>query len=50
MSCAELGSALGTEGSHLRHLDLSFNYIRDAGVEQLQTALQRSHCNLQWIR
>ncbi|KAK3521137.1 hypothetical protein QTP86_012535 [Hemibagrus guttatus] len=44
--CAALTSALISNPSHLRKLDLSWNYLRDSGVESLSAVLENPHCKL----
>ncbi|XP_051978661.1 NACHT, LRR and PYD domains-containing protein 14-like isoform X2 [Xyrauchen texanus] len=50
--CAVLSSALRSNPSHLRELDLSQNDIKDSGVKQLSDLLQDPHCKLEklWLR
>ncbi|XP_076846140.1 ribonuclease inhibitor-like isoform X2 [Brachyhypopomus gauderio] len=50
-SCRYLTSALQTENSSLKHLDLNNNnYLQDSGVEQLSAGLKSSHCKLETLR
>uniref|UniRef100_A0A9J8CAA0 NLR family CARD domain containing 9 n=1 Tax=Cyprinus carpio carpio TaxID=630221 RepID=A0A9J8CAA0_CYPCA len=49
--CAALASALRSNPSHLRELDLSGNELRDLDIKLLCAALQDSHCKLEklWL-
>ncbi|XDV33452.1 hypothetical protein PO909_003866, partial [Leuciscus waleckii] len=49
--CADLTSALRSNPSHLRKLDLSLNKVGDSGVKQLSDLLQDPHCKLEilWL-
>ncbi|KAI2645778.1 NLR family CARD domain-containing protein 3 [Labeo rohita] len=49
-SCAALASALRSNPSHLRELDLSSNEIGDLGVKLLSDLLQDPHCKLNILR
>ncbi|XP_042571932.1 ribonuclease inhibitor-like, partial [Cyprinus carpio] len=50
--CAALTSALRSNPSHLRELNLSQNKIRDLGVKHLCAVLEDPHCKLEklWLR
>ncbi|KAK3517733.1 hypothetical protein QTP70_017113 [Hemibagrus guttatus] len=45
--CAALTSALRSNPSHLRHLDLSRNNLGDSGVNSLSAVLENPHCKLE---
>ncbi|KAI5617327.1 hypothetical protein C0J50_23108 [Silurus asotus] len=47
--CAALTSALRSNPSHLRELDLSFNNIRDTGVKCLSAVLGNPRCKLETL-
>ncbi|KAM9467857.1 NLR family CARD domain-containing protein 3-like isoform 1-T3 [Clarias gariepinus] len=48
--CAALTSALISNPSHLRHLDLSQNNVGDSGVKCLCDVLENPHCKLETLR
>ncbi|XP_051723614.1 protein NLRC3-like isoform X4 [Ctenopharyngodon idella] len=45
--CAVLASALRSNPSHLRELNLSWNKLKDSGVNLLSTVLENPHCKLE---
>lgn len=50
VSCASLTSALKSSPSHLKELELSYNRLKDSGVQLLCNYLELSQCRLETLK
>uniref|UniRef100_A0A3B5M7S8 Pyrin domain-containing protein n=1 Tax=Xiphophorus couchianus TaxID=32473 RepID=A0A3B5M7S8_9TELE len=48
--CAHLASALSCNPSHLRQLDLSYNYLQESGVDLISVQRDNPLCKLEHLR
>ncbi|XP_037613608.1 ribonuclease inhibitor-like [Sebastes umbrosus] len=50
ISCASLASALKSNPSHLRYLELSDNNLKESDVKLLSDLVESPHCRLETLR
>uniref|UniRef100_A0A3P9CX89 NACHT LRR and PYD domain-containing protein n=1 Tax=Maylandia zebra TaxID=106582 RepID=A0A3P9CX89_9CICH len=50
ISCAALASALKSNPSHLKELDLTDNKLKDADMRQLCDLVEKPNCGLKTLR
>lgn len=48
--CEVVASALNSRSSHLVHLDLSGNYLKDSGMKLLTGGLKSHNCKLESLK
>ncbi|XP_062865645.1 NLR family CARD domain-containing protein 3-like [Trichomycterus rosablanca] len=46
-SCEVLSSVLSSDSSNMKHLNLSYNKLKDSGVKLLSAGLENPHCKLE---
>ncbi|KAL6481026.1 hypothetical protein MHYP_G00091060 [Metynnis hypsauchen] len=48
--CSSLASALSSNLSHLKELDLTYNHPGESGVKVLSAIMEDPHCSLSTLR